>query len=106
MDWTKVVENPLGLVGYTLFLIFGLVAKFGPKQKWGWLIPVSVTLATIALVCGLALSYISMSKGGDQKTSGGGTYSISQSTNGNNNNVIGVNNGTVGNNQPQGNPGK
>lgn len=60
-EWTKVVTDPLGLVGFALFLVFGLVAKTRKSSERRWLTPVAVCLAVAALLGGLTLSYIKSS---------------------------------------------
>ena len=55
--WTQVITNPLGLAGFALFLVFGLLAKFGLKNKPGWIIAVALVMALIALVGGLSLAW-------------------------------------------------
>lgn len=60
-EWTKVVTDPLGLAGFALFLVFGLVAKTRKSSERRWLTPVAVCLAIAALLGGLTLSYIKSS---------------------------------------------
>jgi prepilin signal peptidase PulO-like enzyme (type II secretory pathway) len=55
--WTQVITNPLGLAGFALFLVFSLLAKFGLKNKPGWMVVVAFMMALIALVGGLALAW-------------------------------------------------
>lgn len=60
-EWTKVVTDPLGLAGFALFLVFGLVAKTRKSSERRWLAPVAVCLAVAALLGGLTLSYLKSS---------------------------------------------
>lgn len=56
-EWTKVVFHPLGLVGYVLFLIFGLIARVKRKDEKRWLLPSVLIAAAVALLGGLGLAY-------------------------------------------------
>jgi len=55
--WTRVVTNPLGLVGFALFLVFGYLAKVRRNDERRWLSPAAVALAVLALVGGLLIAY-------------------------------------------------
>ena len=55
-NWTKAVVHPLGLAGYALACVFGVIAKYGPVEKWPWLPPVAVAMAVVALIAGLLLA--------------------------------------------------
>ena len=55
--WQSVVVHPLGLAGYALACVFGLLAKFGPTAQYPWLTPVAVAMAFVALVGGLLLGW-------------------------------------------------
>ena len=55
-SWQSVVVHPLGLAGYALACVFGLVARFGPTAQFPWLAPVAVAMAVVALLGGLLLS--------------------------------------------------
>ncbi len=57
-DWTKVITHPLGLAGFALFLIFGLLAKVKRRDERRWLPPIAIVMALIALVGGLGLAYM------------------------------------------------
>lgn len=57
-EWTKVVTSPLGLVGFVLFLAFGLLAKVKQRDERRWLMPAAMVLGLIALVGGLSLAYV------------------------------------------------
>lgn len=56
-EWIKVVTHPLGLVGFVLFLIFGLLAKAKYRAERRWLYPAAVAFAMVALLGGLGLAY-------------------------------------------------
>jgi hypothetical protein len=56
MSVPKIVTHPLGLAGYALALVFGLIAKFGPSEDWPWLPPVAVGLALLCIIGGLILA--------------------------------------------------
>jgi hypothetical protein len=56
-EWTKVLVHPLGLVGYALFLLFGLVARAKRRDERRWLLPAVLTAAAAALFGGLGLAY-------------------------------------------------
>jgi hypothetical protein len=56
-EFTKVVTQPLGLAGFALFLIFGLVARVKRNDERRWIFPVSLVMAVAALVGGLGLAY-------------------------------------------------
>jgi hypothetical protein len=60
--WTKVVTEPLGLAGFALFLVFGYLARVKRNDQRRWLSPVALGIATIALVGGLVISYVQVSK--------------------------------------------
>lgn len=68
MDWTEVVTHPLGLVGFALSLVFGVVAK--TKKKPRWVMPVSFVLAAVCIIGGMSLAYqiVSTAKLEDAKT--------------------------------------
>ena len=56
MTLPKIVTHPLGLAGYAMALVFGLVAKFCPENQLPWLLPVAVTMALICAMGGLLLA--------------------------------------------------
>jgi hypothetical protein len=56
--WTKVVTDPLGLAGFALFLIFGLVAKLTNKSERQWVSRTAVVAAVFTLVSCLALAFL------------------------------------------------
>lgn len=55
--WTKILIHPLGLAGFALFLVFGLFAKLKRRDERRWLFPSAISMAFIALVGGLTISY-------------------------------------------------
>jgi len=59
VPWEKVLTNPLGLAGYALCLVFGVVTLIAKKreQKPRWVIPAGFALAAICVLGGLALAY-------------------------------------------------
>lgn len=61
-EWTKVVTNPLGLVGFALFLVFGYLAKVNRLDERRWIAPVAMFVAIAALVGGLAIAYVQVPK--------------------------------------------
>lgn len=55
MDWTKVVTEPLGLVGFALALVFGVLgARRGAPRG---LLPVGIALAAACMVGAFALAW-------------------------------------------------
>jgi hypothetical protein len=52
-----VAFEPLGLVGFGLFLVFGYLSKVTRPNERRWLSPVEMAFAGIALVGGLTLEY-------------------------------------------------
>ncbi len=59
IPWQKVLTDPLGLCGYALFLVFGIVT-YVVKQKTPanrWIVPTGISLAAICVLGGLALAY-------------------------------------------------
>ena len=61
-EWAKVVTQPLGLVGFGLFLVFGYLAKVKRQDERRWLSPVAIAFAAVALIGGLALAYLQTPK--------------------------------------------
>ena len=58
-QWTKVVTDPLGIAGFALSLVFGVVSRvLSKKQKKGaqWLVPAAFVLAVICVFGGLLLA--------------------------------------------------
>ena len=61
-EWAKVVTQPLGLIGFVLFLVFGYLAKTKRLDERRWVSPVAFSFAAIALIGGFALAYVETSK--------------------------------------------
>ncbi len=57
-EWTKVVTEPLGLAGFALFLVFGVLARIKRDDERRWLGPLAMAMAVVALTGGLALAYL------------------------------------------------
>jgi hypothetical protein len=62
VPWIKVITNPLGLGGFALFLVFSYLARIRQGAERKWLAPTAVFLALIALVGGLALDFLQVSR--------------------------------------------
>ena len=55
MDWTKVITEPMGLIGFALSLVFGVLSVRKGMPTW-W--PVAaMTLAAISIAGGLFLAF-------------------------------------------------
>lgn len=52
----KIVTHPLGLAGYALALVFGLISKLGPSDRVPWVAPAAVALAAVCIIGGLVLA--------------------------------------------------
>ena len=61
-DWIKVVTEPLGLAGFALFLVFGVLARVKKQDERRWLGPLASGMAVLALVGGLTLAYVKASQ--------------------------------------------
>jgi hypothetical protein len=61
-EWAKVVTQPLGLVGFGLFLVFGYLGTLKRQDERRWPSRVAFGLATLALVGGLAIAYVQTPK--------------------------------------------
>lgn len=57
-SWIKVVMEPLGLAGFALFLVFGFLARTGLVKGQRWLAVSAVSMAIVALIGGLGLSWV------------------------------------------------
>ncbi len=57
VSWRHAVVHPLGLAGYALACVFGLLAKFGPIAQYPWLVPVAIAMAIVALIGGLLVAW-------------------------------------------------
>jgi hypothetical protein len=58
----KIVTHPLGLAGYALALVFGLIGTLGPSNDISWLVPAAIALATVCIIGGLVLANGQVSK--------------------------------------------
>lgn len=67
MEWTKVLIHPLGLAGYTLFLLFGLLARAKHRDERRWILPAALIAAAMALFGGLGLAYQDVDRGAREK---------------------------------------
>jgi hypothetical protein len=56
-EWTKVITHPLGLAGFTLFIVFSLLIRRTTNRQPRWLKVIFTTMAFIALIGGLFLAY-------------------------------------------------
>jgi hypothetical protein len=61
-DWTKVVTEPLGLTGFALFLVFGLLSRLKGKDERRWLPLFAGVLAIVALLGGLGIAFIQVER--------------------------------------------
>jgi hypothetical protein len=88
IPWEKVLTDPLGIVGYVLFLIFSLCAQVERKDERRWVPRVAIGFAAIALVAGLFLAYfriaksVSTSNTGDTATQQQQTGNVAQTATG------------------------
>jgi hypothetical protein len=82
MNMPKIVTHPLGLAGYALALVFGLIAKFGPSDDWPWLPAAGVALALLCVVGGLILASRQASAKESSKSSPGETAAVRQESKG------------------------
>lgn len=57
-DWTTVVTEPLGLAGFALFLVFGVLSRMKTSKERRWLGPLASAMAVLALAGGLGLAYL------------------------------------------------
>ncbi len=57
-DWTKVVTDPLGLAGFALFLVFGVLSQVKRDEERKWMGPLAMAMAILALTGGLTLTYL------------------------------------------------
>jgi hypothetical protein len=82
MNVPKIVTHPLGLAGYALALVFGLIAKFGPSEEWPWLPAAAVALALLCIVGGLILASRQAGAKESYKFSPGETTAVKQESKG------------------------
>jgi hypothetical protein len=61
-EWAKVVTEPLGLVGFALFLVFTYLGQVSNRDRRKWLRPVAFACAAITLIGGFGLAYLQMTK--------------------------------------------
>lgn len=66
INWTKVLTHPLGLGGYALFLLFGLLARIKRKEERRWILPSALAAAGVALLGGIGLAYHDINQQGRQ----------------------------------------
>jgi hypothetical protein len=66
-DWTKVITEPLGLGGFALFLVFGVLARAKRGDERRWLAPVAMGMAVVALAGGLILAFLKTSSESTQR---------------------------------------
>jgi hypothetical protein len=57
-EWVEVVTQPLGLVGFGLFLVFGYLGKVKRQDERRGLSRIAFTLAALALIGGLGIAYV------------------------------------------------
>ena len=60
----KILTDPLGLAGYALFLVFGVITLILRKRqkKHQWLVPTGAVLACLCVVAGLSLAFLRESR--------------------------------------------
>lgn len=56
-SWIDIIIHPLGLAGFALSIVFGLLAKRSSGSAYPWLAPVAVAMAFITLLGGLGLAF-------------------------------------------------
>lgn len=61
MDFTNVVTHPLGLAGFALALVFGVLSRVG-RHPPPWWPHAAVAMAAVTLVGGLTLAYLQSAK--------------------------------------------
>ena len=60
IDWTKVITEPLGIVGFTMALVFGIVSRVvaqKSRKNGQWIVAASYVLAAVCVLGGLVLAY-------------------------------------------------
>lgn len=55
-EWIEVITHPLGLCGFALSVVFGLLG-IKAYHRNRWLLPVAIGMACVTLVGGLVLAY-------------------------------------------------
>jgi hypothetical protein len=59
INWDKAVTDPIGLAGFALSLLFGVVALVVKRRKpsSAWIVPTGLILATVCILGGLGLAW-------------------------------------------------
>ena len=104
-SWRSTVVHPLGLAGYALACVFGLLARFGPNAQYPWLAPTAVAMAVVALLGGLLLALLRRTKTPKVSDGDPSRASVTQSTKGDKSPAI-VSSGSVSINYGEQTPGK
>jgi hypothetical protein len=60
--WAKIVNEPLGLAGFALFLIFAYLGKVKSGDKRKWISPVAFACAAATLIGGFSLAFLQITK--------------------------------------------
>lgn len=55
--WIEVIQHPLGLAGFALFLVFIFLPKMSQKKNPPWLPKAAYTMALVALLSGIGLAF-------------------------------------------------
>jgi len=63
--WVKVITDPLGLAGFALFLLFGLIARLTRNRERQWISRVAVATAVLTLVGCFAVEFLGTAKSTD-----------------------------------------
>ena len=61
--WVDVVTHPLGLVGFALFLVFGLFSQPELAERHAWLAPAAVSMAAVALLAACTIALLPVMRG-------------------------------------------
>ena len=78
-SWINVVTTPLGLAGFALFLVFGLLAKMSHTKGKPWFPVAAVAMAFVALIGGIALSWVQIEDDQEKSTAATSTPATTQS---------------------------
>ena len=57
-EWTRVLIYPLGLVGFSLSLVFGLLARSKKGTKRRWPLVMAFLMAGVAILSSVALAFL------------------------------------------------
>lgn len=59
IHWEKILSDPLGLSGYALFLVFGVVTYVIKQRKPAnrWVVPSGFILAALCIIGGITIAY-------------------------------------------------